>query len=101
MSACTPRVSHPGFDHNMFCMGGLANATGIEAAWEFLENSDFVMERFREHFWEYKGDSVQNIGGDILAMVLGYSLGTVFFDARLWWLSLVWIYLSEDLFWTY
>ena len=78
--------------------GGLAIATGIETAWEVFENSDFVMERFREHSGtsgEYKGDSVQNIGGDILAMVLGYSLGTVFYDAGVWWLSMVWIVLSE------
>ena len=78
--------------------GGLAIATGIETAWEVFENSDFVMERFREHSGtsgEYKGDSVQNIGGDILAMVLGYSLGTVFYDAGVWWLSMVWIVASE------
>ena len=78
--------------------GGLAIATGIETAWKVFENSDFVMKRFREHSGtseEYKGDSVQNIGGDILAMVLGYSLGTVFYDAGLCWLSIVWIVVSE------
>ena len=112
-----PRVSQPVFDpyslthvlHGFvmqlvlgrfinYWEGGLAIATGIETAWEVFENSDFVMERFREHSGtsgEYKGDSVQNIGGDILAMVLGYSLGTVFYDAGVWWLSMVWIVLSE------
>ena len=57
--------------------GGLAIATGIEASWELFENSDFVIERIREHSGtssEYQGDSIQNIVGDFISMVLGYTL---------------------------
>jgi len=112
-----PRVSQPVFDpyslthvlHGFimqlafgrfigFWEGGLAIATGIETAWEVFENSEFVVERFRENSGtsgEYKGDSVQNIVGDILAMVVGYTMGTIFYTAGLWWLSLVSIAASE------
>ena len=112
-----PRVSQPVFDpystthvlHGFimqlafvrfigFWEGGLAIATGVETAWELFENSEFVMERFREHSGtsgEYKGDSVQNIGGDIMSTVLGYTLGSVFYNARVWWVSMLWILLSE------
>ena len=81
-----------------FWEGGLAIATRVETAWELFENSEFVVERYREHSGtsgEYKGDSVQNIGGDILAMVVGYTFGTVFYNAGAWWLSIVWIFTSE------
>jgi hypothetical protein len=44
---------------------------------------------------QYKGDSFQITGGDIFSTTVGYTLGTVFFDAGVWWLSVVWIYLSE------
>jgi len=112
-----PRVSQPLFDpyslthvlHGFMMQlvlvrflgyweGGLAIATGLETAWEVFENSDFIMERFREHSGtsgEYKGDSIQNILGDIISMVVGYTVGTVFYQLGVWWLSVVWIYLSE------
>ena len=41
------------------------------------------------------GDSIQNIIGDLLSCALGYVLGTVFAAVELWWLSLVWVVLSE------
>ena len=41
------------------------------------------------------GDSIQNILGDILSCALGYILGTLFLALDVWWLSLVWIVLSE------
>ena len=78
--------------------GGLAICIGIETTWEVLENSDIIIERFRENSGtsgEYKGDSIQNIGGDILVTAVGYTIGTVYYDAEIWWLSLVWIYLTE------
>ena len=41
------------------------------------------------------GDSVQNILGDVLSCALGYILGTLFLALDLWWLSLVWVAVSE------
>lgn len=33
--------------------------------------------------------------GDVLSCAVGYILGTVFLAVELWWLSIVWILVSE------
>ena len=70
----------------------------IELGWEVLENGDFMMKKFRSNSGtsgQYKGDSVQNILGDLLSCAAGYALATVFHLAGVWWASLVWIVVSE------
>lgn len=51
-------------------------ATLLEAAWEVFENTEFVIQRYREETAAlgYNGDSVFNSFGDILTCLLGFMI---------------------------
>ena len=54
----------------------LCMTVGLEAAWEILENSQFIIQRYRESTMAlgYNGDSVINSVGDILSCIAGFML---------------------------
>ncbi len=58
----------------------LVLAVAIEASWEVVENTDFVINHYREMTisLDYYGDSVINSVSDILFMVFGFFLAA-------WW----------------
>ncbi|MDK9697772.1 MAG: DUF2585 family protein [Siculibacillus sp.] len=57
----------------------LAVALGIEVAWELVENSPMVIERYREQALAqgYSGDSIVNSISDTAMMVVGFALARV------------------------
>lgn len=57
----------------------LAAAVALEAGWEILENTPFVIDRYRQLALAqgYSGDSVVNSLCDTLAMAAGFALASV------------------------
>nr|WP_210270735.1 DUF2585 domain-containing protein [Rhizobium rhizolycopersici] len=54
----------------------LALALVVECAWEIFENTDLIINRYREATisLDYYGDSIINSAADIAAMVIGFVL---------------------------
>ena len=70
----------------------------FELSWEIIENSKWVIERYRETSGtseDYQGDSYQNSLGDLMACQTGYILSCIFISIGMAWLSFVWYLVTE------
>ncbi|NYF33197.1 MULTISPECIES: DUF2585 domain-containing protein [Sphingopyxis] len=73
----------------------LALAIGIEAAWEILENSPIIIDRYREvtMAYGYSGDSILNSVSDALFMMIGFLAAS----RMRWWVTVA-IAIAFELF---
>jgi hypothetical protein len=70
-------------------------AVSAEALWEVIENTDFVIRRYREATAAlgYTGDSIINSLGDVLACSLGFLIAR-----KLGWLRSLVLFVATELF---
>ncbi len=69
-------------------------AIGLEIAWELLENSPWVVERYRQQTaaLDYTGDSILNAVGDVVTTGIG-----VVFASQFSWKASVALFLAVEL----
>jgi hypothetical protein len=72
----------------------LAAAVGLEIGWELLENSPWVIERYRRDTaaLDYTGDSILNAVGDLLSAAVGFVLAS-----RYSWRASVAVFIAFEL----
>ena len=74
-------------------------ALAVEAGWEILENSNYIIQQYRENTasLDYFGDSIANSVGDVMACSVGFWIAMKVG----WWRSLLFFLLVEStlLFW--
>ncbi len=70
-------------------------AISVEAAWEVLENTNYVIDKYRENTasLDYFGDSILNCVGDLFACAIGFWIALKLG----WWKSLIFFLLVEIL----
>jgi len=70
----------------------------VELIWELVENSQRVIERYRQTSGtssDYEGDSFQNILGDLVACQSGYILSLIFNGIGMAPISFIWCVVTE------
>jgi len=72
----------------------LAAAVGLEIGWELLENSPWIIERYRQDTasLDYTGDSILNSIGDLLSAAVGFVVAS-----RYSWRASVAIFIAFEL----
>ena len=72
----------------------LIAAIAIEIAWEILENSPWIIARYRQDTaaFDYSGDSVINSLGDVAATIVGFVVAS-----RVSWKSAIAIFIAIEL----
>ncbi len=70
-----------------------AIAVVAESAWEVLENSNFIIDKYRENTasLDYFGDSIFNSVGDVAACAVGFAIAV-----RLGWLRSLLFFLAVE-----
>ena len=70
-----------GFEWIWSSLIGFGITFGIEMIWELVENSECIINRYRQTSGtseNYEGDSYQNIIGDLIACQAGYVISWLF-----------------------
>lgn len=64
---------------------------------EILENSPYIINKYRQnkHYKNYKGDSIANIFGDMISLILGIYFSKKYTDISLYYLIISEIVLSR------
>ena len=78
--------------------GAFLIAMMLELFWEVVENSEAVIRKFRENSGtsqEDRGDSIQNILGDMSSCAAGFALAKTLEISGLGWVRFAWIIVSE------
>lgn len=77
----------------------LIAATGIEVAWEMMENSAFIINRYRTNTVSlgYSGDSILNSLGDVFSFAAGFYLAR---RLGVWWSIALFVAVELIMLWT-
>ena len=57
---------------------GLCITIIVELLWEIIENTDYIINKYRKTYILYEGDSIVNMLGDIICTIIGYILTYVY-----------------------